>query len=106
MQESIKMPEMPTGGGWETWIIGTFASIVATMVTTIVTMVRFIQGQYQKTIDDMTQRVTKIESENCELHKEAAACREDRATLTGRIEVLKGRVEDLEQTVKVARVVH
>jgi formiminotetrahydrofolate cyclodeaminase len=96
MRKTVDMPEIPLptgGGGWENWIIATFASIIATMVTTIVTMVRFIQGQYQKTIEELKGRVEAIELENTTLHAEATACREDRA-------IFKGRIEALELSVK------
>ena len=93
--EAEAMPDvpMPSGGdGWESWIIGTFASMLATMITTIVTMVRFIQGQYVKQIADLNARIEHNETQICTLSDQSAKCFEDRATLRGRVEALEKKV--------------
>ena len=91
MQESVKMPEvpLPSGDGWESWIIGTFVAMFGTMVTTIVAMVRFIQGQYVHQIQDMQSRIEVNEKHVETLHAETTKCVEDRAVLRGRVDALE-----------------
>ena len=95
-QESVnKMPEvpLPSGDGWESWIIGTFVAMFGTMVTTIVAMVRFIQGQYQQTIKDLEARISLNEKHVETLTSETIKCFEDRAILRGRVDALEKRSE-------------
>jgi len=84
-----EMPEMPGGGGWETWIITTVLAMLTTMVGTVVALTRFIQGQYQTTIVNLTARITYNEAKLEEHQKEIIKCATERAELRGECMTLR-----------------
>jgi len=87
--ENSTMPDIPDDGNWELWIIRVVLAILGTMVTTIVFLARFIQGQYQTTIESLIKRVDFLEAKSEKLHVESMKCIEDRAVLSHRIEQLE-----------------
>ncbi len=58
-----------------------------------VAMVRFIQGQYQKTIEALELRVSINEKHVEALTSETMKCFEDRAVLKGRVEALEKQMQ-------------
>lgn len=87
--EKMQMPDIPDDGNWELWIIRVVLAVLGTMVTTIVFLARFIQGQYQTTIESLIKRVDFLETKSEKLHVESMKCIEDRAVLSHRIEQLE-----------------
>jgi hypothetical protein len=101
----MQMPDIPNhDSGWESWIIGTLIAMVSTMVTTIIAVVRFIQGQYVTQIAELQSKVAHNTNALGELQSEAIKCIEDRARLQVKVEAIESdkahltkRIEALEK---------
>lgn len=84
--------DVPTDGNWIPWIITIGVSVIVTLASTVVGMARMIKELYTKTIEDLTTRITSIETNYQERVIENAKLREENASLRARLEV-KEKVE-------------
>ena len=81
------IPPTPSGD-WIKWIIGIGLTVVATLITTVVTLVRVIEGKYRTEVSDLKITCGKLESETEE-------CRKDREDFRVRIATLEAQIDQL-----------
>jgi hypothetical protein len=79
------IPPTPNGD-WIKWIIGIGLTVVATLITTVVTLVRVIEGKYRTEVSDLKTTCGKLEAETEE-------CRKDREDFRVRIATLEAQIE-------------
>ena len=80
------IPPTSPDGAWIKWIIGIGVTIVATLITTVVTLVRVIEGKYRSEVSDLKTTCGKLEAETEE-------CRKDREDFRVRIATLEAQID-------------
>lgn len=82
----------PGGEDWTTWIIGTAGTIVATLIGTVVTLTKYIEGKYRAEVDRLNQQCERLEAKSDE-------CQSDREELRVQIARLEARQSAVEKKI-------
>lgn len=85
--------DVPTDGNWIPWIITIGVSVIVTLATSLVGLARMIKEMYQKTIEDLTARVVKLDADYKLVIAENASLKAENASLRARLEVNEKRIE-------------
>lgn len=85
--------DAPVDGNWLPWIITIGVSVIGTMAATIAGMAKLMRETYLNTINELKQRVERLETQGIDNQKENTLLREENAGLRARLEFLDKRIE-------------
>ena len=75
------------------WILATAASIVATLVGTVVSLTKYIEGKYRKEVEALIERYEKLESRFSQCEAEREALRIEIARIEARQELIEMKIK-------------
>lgn len=79
------------------WVLGIGATVVTTLVGTVVTLTKYIEGKYRKEVSDLSQRLSTAETESAECKKDREEIRITCARYEAKLESLACEVAGLKQ---------